>query len=376
MSNAMLNKEWAAIDIGTTKICALIAKLDAKGDIEIIGIGHNPSHGLKKGVVVDINSTVKSIQKAIAVAEEMAGSKIEQASIGISGGHIQSFNSQGVVVVHSKEVSQEDIDKVIDIAKAIPIPEDREILHILPQYFKVDGQEQIKDSLGMQGIRLESQIHIITGSISSVSNIIKCCEDAGVGVSDIVLETLASAESVLTEAERELGVGVIDIGGGTSDFAIYKDGRILHSKVLPIAGNHFTRDLAIGLQISLKEAEELKRKYGFVSSKNPFSAECTPVGDDLGWGSDGRAIDPYSLYEILHPRAREVFELIVDDIVEFNLRPFMPYGLVLTGGGSLLARSSVCLCVLVSRKTISIPKEKSLSRICLRARYILRVTGF
>jgi cell division protein FtsA len=336
MEKTLLNKEWAAIDIGTTKICVLIAKLNEKGDIEILGIGHNPSHGLKKGVVVDINSTVESIKSAVASAEKMAGTKINNAIVGISGGHVQSFNSQGVVAIRHGEVGQEDIDRVIESAKTIHIPKDREILHILPQYFKVDGQQFIKDSSGMSGVRLESQVHIITGSVSSASNIIKCCEDAGIIVSDIVLETLASAEAVLSKEERELGVGVVDIGGGTSDFAIYKDGRILHSKVLPVAGNLFTRDLAIGLKISLDRAEDIKRKYGFVSSKQPFTSSQDFSNIDLGYGNDGQALDPYALYEVLQPRAQEAFEFIVDDVIDFNLRPFMPFGLVLTGGGSLL----------------------------------------
>ncbi len=257
MRNLLLNKTWAALDIGTTKICVLVACFDKKGAVEILGFGQHPSYGLKKGVVVDINSTVDSIKKAVKKAEHMAGVTIDSATVGISGGHIQSFNSQGVVAVKKRDISQEDIDRVIEAAKAIPIPEDREILHVLPQYFRVDGQELVRDSLGMYGVRLEAQVHIITGAISSANNIIKCCEMSGIKVDDIVLEQLASAEAVLTQSERDLGVGILDIGGGTSDFAIYKDGRIRHSKVIPMGGNHFTNDLSIGMKVPANVAERL-----------------------------------------------------------------------------------------------------------------------
>lgn len=336
MKRRMLGKQWVAMDIGTSKICVIVAGLDPSGNIEVLGIGQHPSFGLKKGVVVDVKKTVDSIKRAIADAEAMSGTKIESAVIGISGGHVQAVNSQGVVAIHRGDVSQDDINRVIEAAKAIPVPEDREILHILPQYFKVDGQELLTDSLGMHGVRLESQVHIITGSISSVSNIIKCCENSGVVVDDIVLETLASAEAVLTETEREMGVGVIDIGGGTSDFAIYKDGKILHSKVLPVAGNHFTRDLSIGLQIPLRIAEDMKKKYGTVYAKGGFNFKRDPIIINLRHDEKSKSIDPYLLYEILNPRASEVFEIIVDEVLQFNLQSFMPFGLVLTGGGSLL----------------------------------------
>lgn len=332
----ILERRWAAIDIGTTKICALVAGIDSRGAIEIIGMGQSPSFGLKKGVVVDINTTVDSIKKAVKEAELMSGEKIDSAAVGISGGHIQSFNSNGVVALKNRDVTQDDIDRVIDAAKAIPIPKDREILHVLPQYFKIDGQEYIRDSLGMCGVRLEAQVHIISGAISSAQNIVKCCELAGVRVSDIVLEQIASAEAVLTDSERELGVAILDIGGGTSDFAIYKDGRIRHSKVVPIAGNHFTNDLAIGLRIPVHQAEILKRKYGFVVEDKFFDLNQLRIPVDLGYENGCKEIDSYSLYEILNPRAREIFEIILDEILEFKLMPFMPFGLVLTGGGALL----------------------------------------
>ncbi len=337
MGKRMIDKYLAAIDVGTTKICVLVACINANGCLEVIGMGQAPSYGLKKGVVVNINATVDSLKKSIIQAESMAGVPIESATVGISGGHIKSFNSTGVVAIKNEEVSQSDIDRVIEAAKAIAIPDEREVLHILPQYFRIDGQEYVSDSLGMHGVRLEAQVHIITGAISSAQNIIKSCYDAGVMVNDIVLEQIASADAVLTGAERELGVGIIDIGGGTSDFAVYKDGRIRHSKVLPIAGNHFTSDLAIGLGIPVRQAEILKRSYGFVSEDFYLELDRDSVDVDLGYEGQFKTIDTYSIYEILEPRAQEIFTVLSDEINEFKLKTFMPSGIVLTGGGALLS---------------------------------------
>ncbi len=337
MGKKVFSNVFAAIDIGTTKICVLIATNTVHGDIELIGIGKHPSYGLKKGVVVNIAKTVDSISKALKLAEDMAGCKVEYATVGISGGHIQSLNSTGVVAVKDRDISQEDVDRVIDAAKAVPISKDQEILHVLPQYFKVDGQDLILDSVGMSGIRLEAQVHIITGAISSAQNIIKSCEMAGVKVSDIVLEQLASSNSVLTNSERELGVGILDIGGGTSDFAIYKDDRIMHSKVIPVAGNHFTNDLAIGLGVPITQAEELKKKYGFVWEDKYLDFDKDILDVDLGYQGKKKRIETYELYEILQPRADEVFDFLCDEMVKFKLKSFMPSGLVLTGGGSMLA---------------------------------------
>ncbi|MCB9492662.1 MAG: cell division protein FtsA [Epsilonproteobacteria bacterium] len=334
----MLADHFTAIDIGTTKICVLIGKVDSKNNIEILGIGHHPSYGLKKGVVTDIGQTVNSIKSAINQAEEMAGVRVETATVGISGGHIKSFNSTGVVAIKNKEVSQTDIDRVIDAAKAIPIPEDQYILHILPQYFRIDGQEYVFDSLGMYGVRLEAQVHIVTGAVSSAQNIIKACELAGIIVGDIVLEQIASADAVLTQAEREMGVGILDIGGGTSDFAIYKDGRIRHSKVIPLAGNHFTNDIAVGLNIPFKKAEALKRMYG---SASQYTSKEQPQNEylkiNLGYEGGIKHIARHDIDQILYFRAEEILDMLADEIVQYRLKAFMPSGLVLTGGGSLLA---------------------------------------
>ena len=335
MTRGMLSKNLVAIDVGTTKICVLVAEMDSSGNIDILGMGQHPSNGLKRGVVVNINETVNSIKKAVKEAESMSGMEIDSAVVGISGSHIKSFNSKGVVAVRNKNVTQYDIDRVVETAKAVVMPEDREIIHVFPQYFRVDGHEYIQDSLGMHGVRLEAQVHIITGAISSAQNIIKSCEMAGVQVSDIVLEQIASADAVLTATEKKLGVGILDIGGGTSDFAIYKEGGIRHSKVLPIAGNHFTSDLAIGLGVPLNRAEELKRIYGFVAEDIFLEFDRDKIDIELSTG-ENKSIDLYSLFEILEPRAQEILNLIKGEIDDFKLKSFMPMGLVLTGGGSLL----------------------------------------
>ena len=333
MVKKVVGKTVTAIDIGTTKIVVIIANLNSQGHSEIVGIGQHPSYGLRKGVIVNINQTVESIKAAVAEAESMAGIKVESACVGISGGHIQSFNSTGVVAIKGREVSQSDIDRVIDAAKAIPLPKDQYILHVLPQYFRIDGQEYVFDSLGMYGIRLEAQVHIITGAVASAQNIIKSCELAGVNVSDIVLEQLASAAAVLTPSEQEMGVGILDIGGGTCDFAIYKDGRIRHSKVLPIAGNHFTNDIAVGLGIPFERAEELKKRYGSVFVDDQHANN---INVDLGYEGGAKNISLKNMVEIINFRAEEIIDLFAEEINQFKLQALMPCGLVITGGGALL----------------------------------------
>ncbi len=336
MKKKLFGKHVAAIDIGTTKICVIIASTDTNGNLEIIGIGQHPSHGLKKGVVVNIGMTVDSIRKAVKQAEEMAAVKIESACVGISGGHIKSFNSTGVVAIKGREVKQSDIDRVIEAAKAIAIPKDQEIIHVLPQYFRIDGQDFVLDALGMYGVRLEAQVHIITGSVASAQNIIKSCELSGIQVSDIVLEQLASANAVLTPYEKELGAGILDIGGGTSDFAIYKDGRIRHSKVIPIAGTLFTSDLAIGLGIPTEKAEEIKKMYGSISPEKLAALENNYMEIDLGFEGGLKTIQLSDAGKILTYRAEEVMDLLIEELLEFRVKTLMPAGLVLTGGGGLL----------------------------------------
>lgn len=336
MAKKIERQVWAALDIGTTKICVIIAGLDNQGKIEVLGFGRSPSYGLQKGVVVNIDQTTRSIGDAVAQAQKMAGVSINAVTVGIAGSHIQSHNSLGVVPIAQRTVSQDDIDAVIHAAKAIALPADREIIHVLPQYFKVDGSEHIRNSLGVIGVRLEAQVHIITGSVAAVNDIVVCCQKAGLRVHDIVLEQLASAHAVLSEAEKEMGVAILDIGGGTSDFALYKEGRIGHSKVIPIAGSHCTNDVAIGLRISPDYADLLKRSYGFVYEERYFDLEQASLKLESSPEQARKEIDTYELYEILHPRASELFGFVLDEILTFRLRSHMPYGLVLTGGGSLL----------------------------------------
>lgn len=266
MKRVFTNKILTAIDVGTTKICVLIGHKLEEGQVEILGIGKVPSEGLRKGVVVDIAKAARSIKKAVNEAQMMADVVVESATVGISGAHIQSRNAYGAVPLEHGQVRQEDINAVIAAAKAIPLAEGQKVLHVLPQYFSLDGQERLSDPLGMHGIRLEVQVHIITGSFASVQDLVKCCQMAEVKVQDVVLEQLASAQAVLNDDERELGVAMLDIGGGTADLAIYQKGSIRHTMVVPIAGNHFTNDLAIGLRTTVSDAERIKREYGLACS--------------------------------------------------------------------------------------------------------------
>ncbi|MCK4499678.1 cell division protein FtsA [Candidatus Babeliales bacterium] len=335
MSATQSGKIMTAIDIGTTKICALIAHVESPGKIEVLGIGHHPSKGLKRGIVVDIKTAAESIRSAVSKAEEESGIKIAEATVGLSGAHIQSFNARGCVPIKYQDVDENDIERVLESAKNIPIPEGREILHVIPQYFRIDGQETVQESLGMHGSRLEAQVHIVTGAIWSAQNIIRACELAGITTNDIVLEQIASAEAVLSASERELGSAIIDIGGGTSDFAIYKNGRVIHSKVIPVAGTHFTHDLALCLNLPIGIAKELKHSHGSVSSTAKLDA-LKPIQEVLPPKYQSQEIDLFKIIEILNPRATELFEFVQDEIIQYKLAPLMRSGLVLTGGGSLL----------------------------------------
>src|SRR3990167_2425458 len=323
-----------AIDIGTTKICVLVAR-KIGDEIEVLGMGRSPSYGLKKGIVTDINKTVQSIRSAVKEAELVSDYLIESAVVGISGSHITAFNSHGAVPVkRNNRVSSTDIASVLVAAKAMQIPEGNQILHVLPQFFKIDSQDKIKDPMGMHGVRLEAQVHIITGSVASAQNIIQCCHTAGVQVRDIVLEQLASAEAVLSEDERELGVTILDIGGGTSDFALFQGGSIRHTLVVPIAGNHFTNDIAIGLQSTIKDAERVKQIFGVADSKlieNDLEFEI-----ELADGIDHKKAKQSELSNIIERRAVELLSIIQSEIEKHNLRHMISTGLVLTGGGSLL----------------------------------------
>ena len=323
-----------SIDIGTTKISVMIAQKVSDTQVEILGIGRSPSHGLDKGVVVDIAKTVTSIKQAVKEAELMAGCSVSEAYIGISGSHIQSFNSQGAVPIKRAQVQQLDIKSVLAAAQAVPVEEGQKILHVLPQYFIVDGKDRVSNPLGLHGVRLEVMAHVITGSVASMQNLVKCCEMAGVVVKDIVLEQLASAEGVLSQDEFALGVGVLDIGGGTSDFAIYQDGSIRYTKVLPIAGNHFTKDLAVGLHATLQDAERIKREFGNVTEL--FKGEDEELEIESVHGNVVHKISKQQAQYILHARALELCKMLQQELHRSSLGSMMTSGLVITGGGSLL----------------------------------------
>jgi cell division protein FtsA len=333
------------LDIGTTKICAIVGEVVDAGTrpdgsrkggdmIDIVGIGTHPSTGLRKGVVINIESTVESIAKAIEEAELMAGSQITQVYAGIAGGHIKSFNSHGIVAVKDKEITAGDVQRVLDAAKAVAIPMDREVLHIVPQEYVIDDQDGIKEPVGMSGVRLESKVHIVTGAVSSAQNIIKSCNKAGLNVAEIVLEPIASAEAVLTQDERELGVVLVDIGGGTSDIAVFSQGALVHTSVLALGGNHITNDIAVGLRTPQNEAEKIKVRHGCAMSslvKGEETIEVPGVG-----GRKPRTVPRKLLAEIIEPRVEEIFSLIQREVVKSGYQDLLASGIVITGGSTIL----------------------------------------
>jgi cell division protein FtsA len=321
------------LDIGTTKICAIVGNVTEDG-IDIVGIGTSPSRGLRKGVVINIESTVASIKKAVEEAELMAGCEIKSVYAGIAGGHIKGFNSQGVIAIKNREVSPEDVKRVIDAAKAIAIPMDREVIHILPQEFIIDDQDGIREPLGMSGVRLEAKVHIVTGAVASAQNIIKSCNRAGLDVADIVLEQLASSEAVLSSDEKELGVALVDIGGGTTDIAIFVDGAIKHTSVLSLGGNHLTNDIAVGLRTPMAEAEKIKQKYGCCMASMVGKDETIEV-PSVG-GRKPRVLSRQLLAEILEPRVEEIFTLVNREIVKSGYEDVIASGVVITGGTTIL----------------------------------------
>ncbi len=321
------------LDIGTTKICAIVGNLTEDG-IDIVGIGSSPSHGLRKGVVINIDSTVQSIRKAIEEAELMAGCEIKTVFAGIAGGHIKGINSQGVIAIKNREVSNEDVKRVIEAAKAIAIPMDREVIHILPQEFIIDDQDGIREPLGMSGVRLEAKVHIVTGAAASAQNIVKSCNRAGLDVSDIVLEQLASSEAVLSPEEKELGVALVDIGGGTTDVAIFVDGAIKHTSVLSLGGHQITNDIAVGLRTPMAEAEKIKHKYGCCLASMVGKDETIEV-PSVG-GRKPRILSRQLLAEILEPRVEEIFTLVNREIVKSGYEDMIASGVVITGGSTIL----------------------------------------
>ena len=321
------------LDIGTTKVACLVGEVTEDG-VDIIGIGTQPCSGLKKGVVVNIDATVAAISKAIEEAEHMAGVEITTVYAGIAGSHIKAFHSEGVVAIRDREVRTGDIERVIDAAKAVSIPQDREILHVVPQEFTVDTQGGIKEPLGMSGVRLEARVHIVTAAVAAAQNIIKCCSRCSLQVADLVLEPLATAEAVLHRDEKELGVALLDIGGGTSDLVIYNEGALVHTLVLPIGGHQLTNDIALGLRTPMGEAERLKHKHGCALSSLIAPDETIEV-PSVG-GRPPRVLSRTVLSEILQPRVDEIFTLVRDEIERCGLSETLASGLVVTGGSTIL----------------------------------------
>jgi len=320
------------LDIGTSKVAAIVASINNEGGVEVIGIGSHPSRGLKKGVVVNIESTVQSIQRAVEEAELMAGCQIDSVYAGIAGSHIRSLNSHGIVAIRDKEVTQADVDRVIDAARAVAIPADQKMLHILPQEFLIDDQEGIREPIGMSGVRLEAKVHMVTGAVSAAQNIIKCVRRCGLEVDDIILEQLASSHAVLTEDEKELGVCLVDIGGGTTDIAIFSEGAIRHTAVIPIAGDQITNDIAVALRTPTQYAEEIKKKYACALTQlaSPEeSIEVPSVGD-----RPPRRLARQTLAEVVEPRYEELLTLVQNELRRSGFEDICAAGIVLTGGCS------------------------------------------
>jgi cell division protein FtsA len=324
------------LDIGTTKVCAVIGRVNEYNSIDIIGVGVSPSKGLRKGVVVNIESTVQSVATSIEKAELMAGVEVKSVYAGIAGGHIEGINSKGVVAVstRNKEISGEEVERVIEAAKALALPMEREVIHVLPQEFVVDSQEGIKDPVGMTGVRLEAEVHIVTGAVASAQNIVKSVNRAGYAVNDIVLEPLASALATLKDDEKELGVVLIDIGGGTTDVLVYLNGSIWHTNVIAMGGNHVSNDISIGLRTPIHSAEEIKKEWGVTLSELVSADEMIEV-PNVG-GRQPSKMPRQILAEIIQPRIEEIFFLVKNQLDTKNYKEMISGGVVLTGGTALL----------------------------------------
>jgi cell division protein FtsA len=322
------------LDIGTSKIVAIVAEVTDEGALNIIGMGTQPSRGLKKGVVVNIEATMESIQRVIEEAELMADCRITEVYTGIAGSHIRSLNSSGMVAIKEKEVTQADVDRVVETAKAVAIPNDQQVLHILPQEFIIDGQEDVHDPLGMSGVRLEVKVHIVTGAVSAVENLTKCVRRCGLEVRDVILQPLASAKAVLNDDEKDLGVCLMDIGGGTTDIAVFAGGAIRHTAVIPIAGDQVTNDIAMTLRTPTKEADELKVRFGCALRQ---LADPNDIIEVPGVGDRGpRKLSRAMLAEVIEPRIEELYSLVVTELQRSGFEELLSSGIVLTGGSALL----------------------------------------
>lgn len=322
------------LDIGTSKIVCIVAEVQPEGTLEIIGMGSHPSKGLRRGVVVNIESTVNAIQRALEEAELMADCKIREVYTGIAGNHIKSFNSHGMVAIKDKEISQADVERVIETARAVNIPMDQQILHTIPQEFVVDGQEDVKDPLGMSAVRLEVRVHMVTGAVSAAQNIIKCVRRCGIEVADLVLQPLASAMAVLTEDEKELGVCLVDIGGGTTDIAVFTDGAIRHTAVIPVAGDQVNNDIAVALRTPPKEAEDLKIRHGCALRQLADARdmiEVPGVGD-----RPPKTLSRQTLAEFIEPRMEELYSLVQAELRRSGFEELLSSGIVITGGSAAM----------------------------------------
>ncbi|MCC5884868.1 MAG: cell division protein FtsA [Gammaproteobacteria bacterium] len=326
------NQIIVGLDIGTSKVVAIVGEIGSDGSIEVIGLGSHPSRGLKKGVVVNIESTVQSIQRAVEEAELMAGCQIDAVYAGIAGSHIRSLNSHGIVAIRDKEVMQSDVDRVIDAAQAVAIPADQKVLHIVPQEYLIDSQEGVKEPLGMSGVRLEAKVHLVTCAVNAAQNIEKCVRRCGLEVRDVILEQLASSYAVLTEDEKELGVCMVDIGGGTTDIAVFTEGAIRHTAVIPIAGDQVTNDIAMALRTPTPHAEEIKIKYACALTQLAGADETIKVpgvGD-----KPPRSLSRQMLAEVVEPRYDELFTLVQAELRRSGYEDLIAAGIVLTGGSS------------------------------------------
>ena len=322
------------LDIGTSKIVAIVAELQPDSSVKVIGLGQHVSRGLKKGVVVNIDSTMQAIQRALEEAELMADCKISTVFTGIAGSHIKSLNSHGMVKIKEAEVTQADVDRVVDTARAIALPSDQQILHILTQEFIIDGQEDVREPLGMSGMKLEVKVHIVTGAVSAAQNIMKCIKRCGIEVSDLILQPLASSAAVLTEDEKELGVCLVDIGGGTTDIAVFKNGAIRHTAVVPIAGDQVTNDIAVAFRTPTQAAEDIKIKYGCALRQLADPREVVEVpGVD---GREPRQLSVQTLAEVIEPRVVELYEFVLSELRRSGLEEMIASGIVITGGSSMM----------------------------------------
>ncbi len=322
------------LDIGTTKVCAVVAEPSEEGKLEIIGVGCYPSHGLRKGMVVNVEETINSIKRAIEEAEMMAGCEIRSVYTGIAGNHIQSLNSQGVIALKHREVTHRDIKRVIETASMVSLPPEKQIIHVIPQEFIVDDQTGIHDPQGMAGVRLEVEVHIITASVAAVQTLIRCIQRAGLDVVEIVLQPLAASRAVLTEEEKTLGVALVDLGGGTTDITVFGNNSIKHSAILAVGGTNITNDIAFGLRTPLSEAEEIKLKYGIASSsflEKDEEIKIPALGD-----KKPRSVSRGVLAQIIEPRVEEILCLIEQELIKTELKDMLASGMVITGGTSLL----------------------------------------